>query len=266
MARKYTLLIDESGQWGLRKIRSESEKGASPYMAFGAALIPNSERAEIEDKLLSVTSRIGKSNLHCSNLRHSQIVYFSRQIIQHLLRFFGVISYKHTLRDYTSHIDGDHNKYYNKCAQYLLERVGWFLELRGIEAKDVDIVFEKANCDYNMMRKFLRRLQSNPKHSMTAKLKHIDIEAIEAIDKSEEALFQVADLVAHSLFKCVDKNDENFYIPETRYLSELAPRFFGDPESNKISGAGLYCVHTPDQIELDADVKAVITGLEASPK
>lgn len=42
--------------------------------------------------------------------------------------------------------------YYNKCAQYLLERIGWFLESRKISSSNVQIIFEKANVDYDKMK------------------------------------------------------------------------------------------------------------------
>lgn len=233
-------------------------------MTFGAALIPNDDRAVLEERLESIAREIGKKDLHCSNLSHFKILYFAREIIKHRMRLFGVISYKDTLGNYKDRIEGDHNKYYNKCVQYLFERVGWFLETRRIDAYDVDIVFEKTNCDYDMMRNFLCILQSNPKHEMTRKLRHLNVEAIEPRKKSEDPLLKIADLVAHSLFKCADKNKENLGIPEPRYVAELAPRFFGDPETNKLLGAGLYCVHNTYHVKLDPDVREVVTKLVAT--
>ena len=264
MRERYTLLVDESGEPGLQKVRSKEEDGASPYMTFGAVIFPNSERSNLEAKLADLTTRIGKKDLHCSNLKHVQKLYFAKEIVRERVRFFGTISYKDTLKSYKDDISADDKRYYNKCVQYLLERVGWFLEHRNIDKSDVDIIFEKRNCDYDMMRNFLRKVQANPIHEMSKKLRHVDVTAIEPKTKGEEPLLQIADLVAHALFKCVDKHDDNFGIVEPRYLSEIAPRFFGDPKDNRLLGAGLYCVHSTREVKLDEDVQQMVLNLEAA--
>lgn len=232
-------------------------------MTLGAVIIPDDDRNVLEDKLAEVTERIGKKDLHCSNLSHFQKLFFAREIIKCNLRFFGVISHKATLGVYRHRISTDDKKYYNKCVQYLLERVGWFLEARSINKRDVSIVFEKSNCDYEMMRRFLERVQSNPHHEMTKKLQNVDVSAINPKTKAEEPLLKIADLVAHSLFKCVDKHKDNYDIPEARYLKELAPRFFGHPDDEKVLGAGLYCVHSPWEAKLDPEVRQMVLDLKA---
>jgi hypothetical protein len=54
------LFIDESGEAGIRTVRSDSSSGASPYMTLGAALIHNSARNAIEDTLTNIASEFGK--------------------------------------------------------------------------------------------------------------------------------------------------------------------------------------------------------------
>lgn len=265
MRERYTLLVDESGEPGLHKVRSADKDGASPYMTFGAVMIPNSERDVLEARLTKLTKRIGKKDLHCSKLRHEQKVFFAKEIVQHRLRFFGAVSYKKTLDQYKEDISADDKRYYNKCAQYLLERVGWFLETRNIDKSDVDIVFERRNSDYDMMRNFLRVVQGNPLRQMSKKLIHLNVSAIEPKTKTEEPLLQIADLVAHALFKCVDKHEDNFGIVETRYLREIASKFFGDPKDNRILGAGIYCVHNTHDIKLDDDVRELFQSLKSIP-
>lgn len=265
MRERYTLLVDESGEPGLQKVRSAEEDGASPYMTFGAVIFPNSERKTLEAKLAELTERIGKKDLHCSKLRHEQQVFFAKEIVQYRLRFFGSVSYKDTLEKYKEDISADDKRYYNKCAQYLLERVGWFLETRNIDKSDVDIIFERRNSDYDMMRNFLRVVQGNPIRRMSKKLIHLNVSAIEPKTKTEEPLLQIADLVAHALFKCVDKHEDNFGIVEPRYLREIASRFFGDPKDNRILGAGLYCVHSTREVKLHDDVRELFRSLESIP-
>lgn len=265
MQNRFTIFVDESGEAGIEKIRSDSSKGASPYMTLGASLICNSSRKSIEDALEGVISDFGKNSLHCSQLKHYQILHFIRKITQQKIRLFGVISRKETLGLYKDAISDDSKMYYNKCAQYLLERVGWFMESRKIPPENLDIVFEEANVDYGKMRNLLRACQLKPMHENTKKLQNIEISNIYAKKKSEEPLLQMADLVAHALYKCVDKQAQNFGIPEPRYLRELAPRFFGHPETHAVIGAGLYCVHSPRELKLDSDVEEVLINMVASP-
>lgn len=181
------------------------------------------------------------------------------------MRLFGVISHKATLGSYKDTIADDSSMYYNKCAQYLLERVGWFMEERNIPPKNLDIIFEKANIDYDKMRNLLWSCQSNPKHPSTKRLQNIDISNIAVKEKSEEPLLQVADLVAHALYKCVDKQANNFGIPEPRYLRELSSHFFGHPKNQAVVGAGLYCVHSTRHLKLDSEVEAVLNNMVATP-
>ncbi|SNS65215.1 Protein of unknown function [Sphingomonas laterariae] len=180
------------------------------------------------------------------------------------MRLFGVISKKDTLGNYKAEISDNSSKYYNKCAQYLLERVGWFMQVRKIPPENLDIIFEKANVDYDKMKNLLRKCQSSPQHSSTKWLQHIDIDKIAVKEKGEEPLLQLADLVAHALYKCVDKSTANFSITEPRYLRELAPHFFGHPETQAVVGAGLYCVHSTRDLKVDTDVSEILNSMLAT--
>jgi hypothetical protein len=258
-----TVFIDESGEAGIERVRSDSSGGASPYMTLGASLIRNGSRAAIESTITQICSEIGKSAIHCSQLSHYQILHVLRRITQHRMRFFGVISHKKTPGDYKVNISGDSDLYYNKCAQYLLERVGWFMESREIPIEKLDIIFEKANVDYEKMRNLLLKCQKNPMRENTTKLRNICVDKIAVRKKGDEPLLCLADLAAHALYKCVDKNGRNFGIPEPRYLRELAPHFFGHPETRTVVGAGLYCVHSMRDLHLDPDVEAVFGSMTA---
>lgn len=162
-------------------------------------------------------------------------------------------------------ISSDSSKFYNKCAQYLLERVGWFMENRKIPVENLEIIFEKANIDYDRMRNLLRKCQRSPNHRNTEWLRHIDVDKIETRTKSEEPLLQLSDLVAHALYKCIDKQDKNYGITEPRYLRELSPHFFGHPDNQAVMGAGLYCVHSTNDLNLDPEVKDMLVSMIANP-
>ena len=267
MKQRFTLFIDESGDSGIGAVRSENtSRGASPYMTMGAALVLNESFEDIRNTLERVRIDIGKKQLHCAELNHYQKIFFIRELAAHKKRLFGVMSYKETLGGYKESIQDNSKLYYNKCAQYLLERVGWFMHDNGIPPENLDIVFEKGNFDYGKLKALLRKCQSNPQHQMTGKLKHIKVSNISVKTKSEEPLLAMADLVAHALYKCVDKQDKNHFIAEPRYLRELSNRFFGNPETQSVSGAGLYLVHNLKDLNLDPDVEEVISAMVAEPR
>ena len=266
MTTGLTLYVDESGEAGIKKVRVNGAPGASPYMTLGAALIADRHRADFEATLHAIREEIRKKHLHCSELNHYQILHYCRRLMSLEMTLFGVISRKDTLGQYKERIDGDSHKYFNKCVQYLLERVGWYMEAYSIPKSEVAIVFEKANRDYGRMENFLWQVQSTPLQPMAKKLSHLDVSSIEARDKGEESLLKVADLVAHALFRCVDKRASNMNICEPRYLRELGPKFFGNPTTCKVTGAGLYCVHQPSHLKLDQDVEVVVRELTASSR
>lgn len=259
MKQRFTLFIDESGDAGISKVRSATiASGASPYMTMGAAFISNDLRDSITATLDRLGIDFGGKALHCSSLGHYEKLHFIREMVQHKVRLFGLISYKDTLGTYKSEIEENSKKFYNKCAQYLLERVGWFMEATGIPADNLDIVFERGNFDYEKLYVLLRKCQQKPLQAMTARLNNIKVSNITTKTKGEEPLLQMADLVAHALYKCVDKQDKNHFISEPRYLRELGPRFFGHPTTRKVAGSGLYLVHKMSDLDLDPDVEEVI--------
>lgn len=258
----YTLYIDESGEAGIRNVRSGSSLGASPFMTLGAVLTESRRKSEIERCLQRVQKLIGKRNgLHCAQLSHSQKVFYTRSIASQPVICFGLISRKGTLGNYGNRIGHNPRKFYNKCAQYLLERVGKFLQDFAIRADDVDVVFEEGLFDYATLRAFIGICQKNPKHPDTAYLRNINIAKLKSAKKSEESLLQLADLVAHSLYQTVHKSDKNHNIPEPRYLKELQHRFYADGKTGEVLSHGIKLVHELEDIKFDADVELFIRDL-----
>lgn len=234
-------------------------------MTLGGAIIRNTDIAKIRCYLSDIQKQMGLTHLHCSRMNHYQITKYARVASKLPLRFFGVISRKETLGNYKTAIANDHTKYYNKCVQYLLERVGLFMENRGIPQQDLSIIFEKANLDYEAMKNFILQCKANPIRPNTALLQNISLADSKQKTKDEEPNLQLADLVAHALYKCVDTPPKQYGIVEPRYLEELSPRFFGHPTSNKIVKGGLYCVHNTNQLRLDDNVKVILDNLHSKP-
>lgn len=251
---KYTLYVDESGQSGIKKIKSDTEGGASRYMTMGGVLVPDDNRPHLRKVLAELTSAIGKADLHCSKLNHNQIVKFAQTLAKEEVVLFGVISLKETLGTYKDDIGESDKKYYNKCAQYLLEKVGLFLEQAGCTETDISIRFENGGFDYDGLRGLIYHCRKSPQHQSTKMLKNINQNSIIALAKEEEQLLQLGDLVAHALFKCVDDAPSTYGVFETRYLSELRTRFFFNKTTRKICGTGVFPVHKLQHIKADAQV------------
>ena len=263
MKQQYTLYVDESGSPGIKNVSTGGSAGASPYMTMGATLIPNVKCQDVLKCIQEITKKVNKKDLHCNKLNHSQIVYFARTISTQRLKIFGVISRKETLGSYSEEIEHNHAFYYNKCAQFLLEKVGLFMEVNNISEDQLTICFEKGNFNYPALRGLIGKCRKNPFRPASRYLKHITPNSIIVKEKEEEPLLQTADLVAHALFKCVHKEDRNFHIPETRYITELRKCFFSDEDSGKIEGYGIKAVHYLSDLTLDDDVFEVINNLNS---
>ncbi len=123
------------------------------------------------------------------------------------------------------------------------------------------ILFSKANVDYDALANLIRSCQDKPLHDMTKKLRNVSADRISAIAKNEHPALCIADLVAHALYKCVDKNDKNFGIIEARYLRELSPRFFANPITSKALDGGLYCVHSMRDLELEDEATQLFQSM-----
>lgn len=257
---KYFVFIDESGESGIKTVRTQSSGGASPYMTIGGFIVKHSARKTVEQHLQEISNTLGKNRLHCNKLKHNQKVYFAREIAKSPIVCFGVISLKATLGTYKEIISSDNIKYFNKCAQYFLERVSFFMDNHNIKGDDLNIIFEQGHHDYAKFRSFIKKCQENPLHPATALLKTINIANISEAKKEDEPLLDIADLIAHALFKAVDKTIINFAIPETKYLLEIHKKFYSNPRTSKVINYGIKPIHSLDDLNLDDDVFALINS------
>lgn len=256
---RYKLLIDESGDQGLDRIRgSLNDTGATPFFTLGAVLVPEVELTRLRELYSEVCKAIGKDNLHCVDLSHFQTAYAARRFSECRVLLFGVVSKKGTLGTYKSEIGGKNQaeSYYNKCSQYLLELVGRFAGSKSIASSDISIVFEKKKHDYQRMRSFLTAIRRTPMDQRANALANIDPLSITAATKLEEPLLGFADLAAFSLFQSVNQSKANFGVAEERYLRELLPKFSSEPETGRVANFGIKYVKGPNQMGLSGQMLA----------
>lgn len=249
----YTVFIDESGEPGIRTVREENQSGASPYMVMGACLARNEDLRELNEVINDITATIGKP-IHCNKLNHNQKMYVTKRIAKLDVKFFGIISLKSTLGTYRKSIGNSHFLYYNKCSQYLLEKIGLFMKQHEISADELEIVFEDANMDYAALQNFIVRCQESPHNKNVENLLHIDAYRMRAVSKNSEPLLCLADVVAHSLYKCVEKNDKNYNTPETTYLNEIVGNFFRCTETGRVLDFGIKPIHSLRQVRMDEPI------------
>ncbi|WP_322895072.1 MULTISPECIES: DUF3800 domain-containing protein, partial [unclassified Yoonia] len=125
---KFNIYIDESGEAGIGKVRDGSSVGASPYFVMAAVVCQPTAEVLAKNALSDAKDKIGKKSWkHATELGHTQKVFLARELNRLPVRFFAVISRKQTLGSYKSEIKGNAHKFYNKCAQYLLESICSYL-------------------------------------------------------------------------------------------------------------------------------------------
>lgn len=265
MAVSYTFVVDESGHAGINKIRSSTHGGASPFMTLGGALIRERSRGEIEADLIRIAQKAGINHIHCKDIKnHFKIVYCAREISKLDVRLFGLISRKDTLGSYREKIEHSHSKYYNKCVQYLLEKLALFLQNNNIDGSLVNIVFEDFNNDFEKLKNLIRACQRKPHYEQTKLLQHLDIDRMSVKSKCDEPLLQIADVAAHALFKCVDKEPKQCEITEPRYFKELSSAFAANPKTKRIANYGLHCVHNISALRLEPEISAMFYTIEGA--
>lgn len=84
---KYTLFVDESGQSGIKKVRTNESGGASRYMTLGAALVSDAKKSEVLRLLADLQAEFSKQELHCSKLNHNQICRFAQELAKQKVLF-----------------------------------------------------------------------------------------------------------------------------------------------------------------------------------
>jgi len=226
--------------------------------------MPKAVQSSARTTLKDIEDEIRRKWRHATELTHPQTIYLARNAGLVNLRFFAVISNKSTLGAYSERIARDPEKFYNKCAVYLLEKVGKYVSQVGYAEEPPDVVFEARNHDYGALRRYVMKIKENPMHREANHLSIFDPSLIVSHSKGEEPLLKYADIASYSVYQCANKSKANYFIPEPRYLLELSKRFGAD-ESGKVLNTGIKCIHKLSDLQLDPDIESVLTGLRADP-
>jgi hypothetical protein len=262
---RFTVFIDESGEAGIKKVRTGTSGGASPYFVLGAAVFQPASGIQARKALEELKRSIGKKEWkHATELDHAAKVYFARLCSRLKGRYFAVISNKVTLQEYADSIDWDPHKFYNKCIKYLLELICRYLSFHGASENDISVILEERNHDYEMLRNYLGTVRSNPIYPESRSLSLLNVFGISTRAKGEEALLEFADFTAHAVYQLSNKSQSNYGIPEPRYFMEMSRRFAAG-ERGEILGFGMKCIHSLEQLQLDDDVARLVKAARGEP-
>jgi hypothetical protein len=254
----FTVLIDESGDTGVHDVRADPSHGPSQYFTMCATIFRETRRSE----LLSTVEQLpfATKDYHSTRLSHFEKVHTCRRVAQMRVAMVGVISNKLSLGTYLREAKQTPTHFYNKVAQYLLERVGACLITYGISADQTRIVLEAREQRYSSLISFIRSIQQTPIDPRAAFLRKIDSFSITRMNKRQDPLFCLPDLGSHALFCCFRKDESLHCVTESRYLRELAPCFLAD-RRGRILPRGIKPIHSISDLQADPDIMTFLSDL-----
>jgi hypothetical protein len=262
---KFTVFIDESGETGISKVRTDETGGASPFFVMAAVVAQHADLETSRSSIENFRARIGKKKWkHATDLGHNEKVLLARTLGKLPVRYFAVLSKKETLDEYGERIEHDPHKYYNKCFKYLIERVLIYLQQYNVSEHDISVILERRNHDYGMMISFISTVKQNPIYSESKALKNFNPYCISTLKKGEDDMLEIADFVSHAVFSLVNKTKTNYGIPEPRYFQEICSRFGGNAK-HEIVGSGIKCIHSLKGLQLDTEITEILKSARSKP-
>ncbi|WP_071798488.1 DUF3800 domain-containing protein [Natronohydrobacter thiooxidans] len=254
----FTVLIDESGNTGLKNVLPDPSVGPTQYFCMAAVMFRERNREAIEREISSLPF-LG-SGKHSKKLSHFEKAYLSRRISSLPVGIIGVISNKLSLLDYLQQANSTNTHYYNKVTQYLLERLGRIIATLGIDKDSVSIKIEARDQQYSSLISFVKKIQNNPLDHRASDLRHINPFTLSAVKKTDDKCFILADCASNALFSVVLRDERRFCLPEFRYLQELSPTFFAS-KNGLILPAGIKPIHSVEDLGVPAEVQDFLISL-----
>jgi len=230
-----TAYVDEAGDEGLGKLRTQGNSGQSHWLAIGACLVRHEHDLSLPRWRNEILAKIGKANrqyLHFRDLSHDQKVVACQHLASKRFGASVVISNKGTLLDHDKlPIFKKRGYLYNYMIRYLLERITQVCVKAAEKEKHgnakLKVIFSRrGGTDYQSMKEYLLLIKEGReliKHGRSAYWDVLDIESIKVENHSKWAGLQIADVVTSAVFCAVEPN--YYGNCEPRYALELADRF-----------------------------------------
>lgn len=259
----YTVLIDEVGDVGLKDVKPDPSYGPTQYFCACATIIDEDNRFQIEETLTRLP--FFDEILHASRHGHFEKILLARTISKLPVGMFGLISNKLSLLEYLPDASKTPTHFYNKCIQYLLEKVGDALGKFGIPTSDVRIRLEARAQRYSSLLSFIDSIQRNPLDHRSVALRNIDRFSIAAVKKTDDACLPISDFGAHALFSAVRRDARAFGLSEPRYLYECRDRFMAGKDGSVV-GHGIKAIHSLQDLALPGETVAFFQELRNSKR
>lgn len=236
----YIAYIDESGDFGLRRIAPIDGKGASEWLVLSAAVIRAENEAEVPRWLREIryaAKNNQSQDLHFRTLTDRQKAIVCEGVANCDVRLFTVISNKKNMRQYknasAAHISNTRSWLYWWMCRLLMERITEFCEHWNEKDGTLDaklrIEFSRRqDLKYHELRGYFTRLlmQSNTGSLYLAKKEIkwsvIDFDQIQSFDHRTRAGLQFADVVASAFFQAISCDNGVRCNPE--FAERLKPR------------------------------------------
>lgn len=223
--------IDESGDEGFGKLRTDERGGQSTWLILGAIIVRASNDKKIPTWRDDIRSRFTdkrKPDLHWGNLRHEQKVVAAQDMAKLPIGAALTLSHKVTIPGSKhAHLFKKPQYLYNYLVRWLLERlISAAKEAAGGKHAMLHVVFSRrGGTDYDVMAKYLRYLADGRdlvKAPRRTDWSVLDIDGIKVENHSKRAGLQLADLVTSAFGNALEPNRFGNYEP--RYAEILIPK------------------------------------------
>lgn len=265
---KFYAYIDEAGDEGLGKLRTERCGGQSRWLALGAILVSKQNDRFLpqwRDEALQIFEN-KKRDLHFNKLKHEQKVALTRVLAEKPFGISVICSDKIEITNLRADLYAkfkEKGHLYNYLTRFLLERLTTACANKarqsGAQAQ-LEVTFSRrGGTDYSVMRDYLflmrdGREKLRPVRSVDWSV--LNPENIKVENHSKRAGLQLADVVTSATYAGLEPN--LYGDVETRYSCSFARRFL--KENNSLSNCGITIVpRKSDQKDIPA---SLITKLE----
>jgi hypothetical protein len=270
MTLRFVAYIDEAGDEGLGKLKSDSPTGQSKWLLIGGIIVREDNDRELprwRDEILAKFPERKTPLLHFRNLNHAQKVavcdYFST-------KQFGiccVCSNKITLVDKPKwyQLFKQKGHLYNYLTRYLLERITASLRTvadQSGQKVELRVIFSRRpNTDYQSMREYLLLMRDGRERIRPVRSIDWSVFSPENIKVENHKLWaglQLADIATSATASGLEPNMYGHY--ESRYALLLAKRYLATRKS--IINCGLTLLPPLATCPLDPAQRQFIADLQ----
>ena len=220
----YNVYIDESGDEGFN-FKADNIGGSSKWFVLAAVIVHQSFDKtiascinEIKDILKFQPAQVHKP-LHFKDLSHEKkVVTLNCITSKGNFEIVAVAGHKIDLHK-DCLLPYEKQYLYNYTCKLLLERISWNIHEKKGKA---NLIFEhRRNTSYTDLKLYIDKVMDSSRCQIR---KDIFVD-LKALPKTQKKNLQIADCIAHSVWKSLEPNQYDGDI-EDKYIRKLAPLFY----------------------------------------